>query len=462
MKRLIGIFLSVLIVILAGGQPLMASTYKIAYQGVLVDPQGIPINGDYKMTFSIYVDENLKWSETYDGLANRPLVQVINGRFNVPLGTIYPLDKSIFGSGTPYLGIKIDNHPELTHRSELLGIPYSFYAIKAQDAQTISGHHISHLLLSDSPAGQITNSHISQWNASSSWGNHAEQGYLKTVIERDPLFLKSPASQITNDRIMNWNKAYEWGNHGQMDYIKLEKDPFFEQSPASDVSQADLSQWRQAFLWGDHRREGYIKTMVELDPIFQQSAASEIQSEDILIWKESAKQLGQLKEEVSDELATFSQSISYLSKNILGWHTHQWDHAYSWGDHRKEGYVKKEALEQWLPQVMPEIASTAESFKSSINSLTQVKTVLIPKAADRNASEVDKAARLGISPTQLRNLYPSLAKQVRPGEYQVDYEQLSIYLIASMQALSTEHNNQIQQLTREIRSLKEQVSKLDQ
>jgi hypothetical protein len=42
---------------------------------------------------------------------------------------------------------------------------------------------------------------------------------LSTVAETDPVFVNSPANNIANQDITNWNEAYSWGNHANAGYL---------------------------------------------------------------------------------------------------------------------------------------------------------------------------------------------------------------------------------------------------
>jgi hypothetical protein len=42
---------------------------------------------------------------------------------------------------------------------------------------------------------------------------------LSTVAETDPVFVNSPANNISNQDITNWNEAYSWGNHANASYL---------------------------------------------------------------------------------------------------------------------------------------------------------------------------------------------------------------------------------------------------
>jgi hypothetical protein len=92
----------------------------INYQGRLTDDTGEPLSGIYYMVFTIYNSETngeSKWSEP------QPDVTVDNGIFSVLLGSIVPLDDSVFTGGDRYLGIKIGADPEISPRTRLTSVP---------------------------------------------------------------------------------------------------------------------------------------------------------------------------------------------------------------------------------------------------------------------------------------------------------------------------------------------------
>lgn len=51
-----------------------------------------------------------------------------------------------------------------------------------------------------------------------SWGDHAQEGYLTSFTESDPVFSASEAANITSTDTTNWNTAYGWGDHGAETY----------------------------------------------------------------------------------------------------------------------------------------------------------------------------------------------------------------------------------------------------
>ncbi len=94
----------------------------VNYQGVLTDGAGTPLaNGDYTVTFALYdeaeADEPV-WTETQT-------VFTTKGLFNVPLGTVTPLDPETTDGRDLWLGVKVGDDAEMTPR---LPISSVFYA----------------------------------------------------------------------------------------------------------------------------------------------------------------------------------------------------------------------------------------------------------------------------------------------------------------------------------------------
>ena len=83
----------------------------LSYQGTLLDSEGNPINSTIDITFSVYnhptTSTNL-WEEYHSGENS---VDVQNGVFNLLLGSLNPIPKSIWQNSELYLGIKIGNDP---------------------------------------------------------------------------------------------------------------------------------------------------------------------------------------------------------------------------------------------------------------------------------------------------------------------------------------------------------------
>jgi microcystin-dependent protein len=122
---LLGSVVFVLLAHAAGVPPL------INYQGTLTDAYGMPIPDSTKpMEFNIYdapSGGNLIW-----GPQLFATVPIINGRFNVILGTTDSLGRSIanaFNSENRYLGIRAGSLTEMAPRQQILSTAYAITAL---------------------------------------------------------------------------------------------------------------------------------------------------------------------------------------------------------------------------------------------------------------------------------------------------------------------------------------------
>jgi len=102
----------------------------ISQQGILMDSNGNPVDGDRDVTFTIYnapSDGEVKWQEiqtvTFDS----------EGLFNVLLGEINPITDFVFEDSVRWLGITIEEEPEMEPRIRIVSVPY------AQRVNTIDG-----------------------------------------------------------------------------------------------------------------------------------------------------------------------------------------------------------------------------------------------------------------------------------------------------------------------------------
>ena len=67
--------------------------------------------------------------------------------------------------------------------------------------------------------------------------------------ETDPIFSSSPAANITNTNISNWNSAYNWGDHSTVGYLQ--------------ATNSEKANWNLAYNWGNHASAGYITAEVD-------------------------------------------------------------------------------------------------------------------------------------------------------------------------------------------------------
>lgn len=104
--------------------------------------------------------------------------------------------------------------------------------------------------------------------------------------ETDPVFDASPANDITDQNITNWDDAYGWGDHAEAGYLTdyTETDPVFGASAAYDIETIDITNWNDAFGWGNHALAGYLTSYTETDPVYALSAAAGITNGNITNW----------------------------------------------------------------------------------------------------------------------------------------------------------------------------------
>jgi len=106
----------------------------INYQARLTDPvtHNPLADGGYEVTFSIYdaaTGGTALWTETQT-------VQTTNGVFSVLLGSVSPVDASLFSGTSRYLGLAVGSDPEMTPRLQMVSVPF---ALQAKTAETLTG-----------------------------------------------------------------------------------------------------------------------------------------------------------------------------------------------------------------------------------------------------------------------------------------------------------------------------------
>ena len=106
-----------------------ATTYiprLINYQGRLLDAAGdVVANDTYQMTFALYChpDEgDAFWTEPREGPNEVP---VSDGLFSVALGSVVTLPATFPCEDDVYLGIKVEDDPEMRPRELLTSVPYA-------------------------------------------------------------------------------------------------------------------------------------------------------------------------------------------------------------------------------------------------------------------------------------------------------------------------------------------------
>jgi hypothetical protein len=101
----------------------------INYQGFLTDTTGKALDGTYMLTFRLYEQPtgvaSIRWEEIHSE------VTVVNGLFNVLLGSVNPLAAEHL-DGHRYLEIKVEDEVEMTPRIRLASTAYALQADKME------------------------------------------------------------------------------------------------------------------------------------------------------------------------------------------------------------------------------------------------------------------------------------------------------------------------------------------
>ncbi len=120
----------------SGGGEIMSVPQLINYQGFLASSQdSSPLDTIIDITFRIYSSQTggtELWSETHSN------VQVTRGIFNVLLGSVNPIPRTIFDGSTRYLQVEIGTEV-LSPRKPLVSVPYSFRSWYADTASVTTG-----------------------------------------------------------------------------------------------------------------------------------------------------------------------------------------------------------------------------------------------------------------------------------------------------------------------------------
>lgn len=123
--------------------PLSASAQtapaEIPIQGFLTDLQGVPMDGSVTATLSLYeveTDGTPLFTETQT-------IALSQGYFTAFMGRNEPLDLELFRTiGVMYVGLKIEDDPEMAPRFRLGSVPYAGfaeYSAEATNASTLGG-----------------------------------------------------------------------------------------------------------------------------------------------------------------------------------------------------------------------------------------------------------------------------------------------------------------------------------
>lgn len=117
--------------LLVAGSPVASPPNLINYQGILTDSDGTPISGLHELTFTIHSDSGASWPVWTEV---HPQVQVQDGLFNVILGGINAFPGYAFSGESRWMGITVDDDPEISPRMRMTSVPWAIRAAVADSA----------------------------------------------------------------------------------------------------------------------------------------------------------------------------------------------------------------------------------------------------------------------------------------------------------------------------------------
>lgn len=135
----------------------------ISYQGFLTDENGIPIDGQAHLQFSVYPKVDTPTNDYLWTEAHNP-VQVDDGYFTVQLGQTTALDSSVFDDPERWLQVTIVDGSTYTYlpRQRIASAPY---ALQTTNADRLDGLDSSDFALTNHthPAEVVMYTDSSQW-----------------------------------------------------------------------------------------------------------------------------------------------------------------------------------------------------------------------------------------------------------------------------------------------------------
>jgi hypothetical protein len=263
MKKL---FTTILTAMIAASTAFAQSPQKMSYQAVIRDADdNLVKNEQVGMQISILkgsVNGQAVYRETHAPNTNENgLVTLQIGEGSVVFGSMSNIDWS---DGPFY--IKTETDPEgssnytLTITSQLLSVPYAFYA---ETADSLSGGvKETDPVFASSIASDITGMDTTNWN-----------NKLGNYTETDPVFNNSVAVGITGNDTTAWNNKLDMVTGSESAFDGWDKDVSddFSGNYADLTNTPDLSD-----------TANYL--MSESDPVFNNSVAGGINENDTMYW----------------------------------------------------------------------------------------------------------------------------------------------------------------------------------
>lgn len=107
---------------------------QINYQGRITNTGGLPFNGVYDLTFTIYdapTGGTALWTETHTGVA------VASGLFSIILGTTTPITTTVLATDSRWLGVALLPAPEMSPRTKITSVAYAIKSARSDTANYV-------------------------------------------------------------------------------------------------------------------------------------------------------------------------------------------------------------------------------------------------------------------------------------------------------------------------------------
>jgi hypothetical protein len=239
-----------------------------------------------------------------------------------------------------------------------------------------------------SPAKNITNTQISNWDTSYGWGDHSTLGYATTGYVNTQIGLNTftgAATSITSGQISNWDISYGWGNHSIVGYVtsgyvtnalvgyattgyvntQIGLNTFT--GAATSITSGQISNWDISYGWGNHSIVGYVTS-------------------------------GYVNTQIG--LNTFTGAATSITSGQIS----NWDISYGWGNHSIVGYLTSYTETDTLNSITNRGNLTANGISVGILTATRGNFSGIITSSGANISGVITALSFVGSGSSLTNL----------------------------------------------------------
>jgi cysteine-rich repeat protein len=104
----------------------------LSYQGSILNAARQPVTASYPIVFSLYTEREageVIWTESYDS------IDIVDGTFNMDLGSVTPFPSRLGETAELYLGIAVNDGPEMMPRVKISSTLRARWAAHAKDVR---------------------------------------------------------------------------------------------------------------------------------------------------------------------------------------------------------------------------------------------------------------------------------------------------------------------------------------